>query len=93
MLSNEAFGHQCREPGHIAPGRARLSTRPSATGSATLIKTSGIVGAAAWTATVSLRAPGNDDLWAKRDELSHERGDLLGLGLRVTVFDLEILAL
>src|SRR4051794_37252571 len=38
-----------------------------------------------------LRAPGNDNLWGKRYELSHERGDPLVLGLRVTVFDLEIL--
>ena len=39
-----------------------------------------------------LRPSGNDDLRAKRDELSHERGDLLGPALRVTIFDLEISA-
>ena len=37
-----------------------------------------------------LRPVGDDDLWAKRDELSHERGDLLGPALRVTILDLEI---
>ena len=37
-----------------------------------------------------LRPGGDDDLWAKRDELSHERGDLLGPGLRVTILDLKI---
>ena len=56
-----------------------------------MIKTSGIVGAAAWTAAVSCGPAGNDNLWGKRYELSHERGDPLVLGLRVTVFDLEIL--
>jgi len=33
---------------------------------------------------------GDDDLWTKRDELSHERGDLLRLGPRVAILDLEI---
>src|SRR5712671_499630 len=33
---------------------------------------------------------GDDDLWTKRDELSHERGDLLGPDLRVTILDLKI---
>jgi len=39
-----------------------------------------------------LRRLGDDDLWAKRDELSHERGDPFRSTLRVTILDLEILA-
>ena len=38
------------------------------------------------------RRGGDDDLWAKRDELSHERWDLLGPAFRVTILDPEILA-
>ena len=37
-----------------------------------------------------LRAHGNDNLWSKRDKLSHERGDPLSLSLRVTLLDLKI---
>jgi len=36
------------------------------------------------------RRRGDDDLWTKRDELSHERGKPLVPGLRVTILDLEI---
>jgi hypothetical protein len=39
-----------------------------------------------------LRSVTDDDLWAKRDELSHERWDLLVPALRVTILDLEISA-
>ena len=66
-------GTSVANPVTLLPGRARLSTRPSATGSATLIKTSGIVGAAAWTAAVSCAAPVTITS-GKRYELSHERG-------------------
>jgi hypothetical protein len=38
------------------------------------------------------RRRGGDDLWTKRDELSHERWDPLSPGLRVTILDLELLA-
>jgi hypothetical protein len=38
------------------------------------------------------RRGGDDDLWAKRNELGCELGDPLGLGLRVTILDLTILA-
>jgi hypothetical protein len=37
-----------------------------------------------------IRPAADDDLWAERDELSHERGDPLGLGVRVTILDLKI---
>jgi hypothetical protein len=33
---------------------------------------------------------GDDDFRTKRDELSHERGDLLGPALRVTILDLKV---
>jgi hypothetical protein len=54
------------------------------------MKTSGIVGAAEWNRYHVLWPQGDDDLWTKRDELCHERGDPLGLALRVTILDLEV---
>jgi len=39
-----------------------------------------------------LRRLGDDDLWAKRDELAHERRDPFRSTLRVTILDLKILA-
>jgi hypothetical protein len=85
-------GTSVANPVTLPPGRARLSTSPSAIGSATAMKTSGTDGAAAWTASAFCGASATMTSGPKPDELGHERGDLLVPALRITMLDLEVTA-
>ena len=90
LLSDETFGHQCSEPGHIAARmrQALDETKRDRVGH-TEEDERNRRGSGVGRDHV-LRRLGDDNLWTKRDELSHERGDPLGLGLRVPILDLEI---
>ena len=70
-------GTSCREPGHIATRmrQALDETEPDRVGHSDENERNGR--SSGVDRDRVLRRAGDDDLWAKRDELSHERGDLL----------------
>src|SRR5262245_1466921 len=73
LLADEIFGHHCREPGHTAT-RMRQALDESECNRVGYRdedernrRSSGVDRERVW------RRLGDDDLWAKRDELSHAR--------------------
>src|SRR5262249_33681208 len=50
LLCNEIFGDQCREAGHVASRMRKALDQTDRIGSATAMKTSGIIGAELWIA-------------------------------------------
>jgi hypothetical protein len=90
LLPDETFGHHCREPAHIAT-RMRQALHEAdrdrvahSDENERNCRSTDVDRDRVW------RSVSDDDLWAKRDELSHERWDLLVPALRVTILDLEI---
>ena len=81
-------------PVALPPGRARLATRPSLTGSSPTPKTIGIVVVAALAASAAaLPAGRGDNGHATADEVGHERRQAIVLALQPVVLDRHVLAL
>ena len=81
-------------PVALPPGRARLATRPSLTGSSPTPKTIGIVAVAALAAIAAVVAAGRgDDGHTTADQVSHQRRQAIVLALQPVVLDRHVLAL
>src|SRR5262249_12395936 len=87
-------GEAADSPVMLPPGRARLATSPSATGSPTIGNTIGMVAVARRAASAPSEPPPRpDDINLQRREFGGQRGQPLGLSLGVAVFDDKIAAL
>jgi len=71
----------------LAPGRARLATRPLPTGSPTTAKTAGITREAFLTATAVAVAPGDDHVDLERHKLGRQLGEARRLAIRPPILD------
>ena len=81
-------------PVALPPGRARLATRPSLTGSSGTVKTMGIVAVAALAANAGhVTSARNDHGDLSANQFSRQRRQSIELILRPAVFDRPILAL
>ena len=81
-------------PVALPPGRARLATRPSLTGSSPTPKTIGIVVVAALAASAAGVAAGRgDNGHVAADEIGHERRQAIVLALQPVVLHRHVLAL
>jgi hypothetical protein len=90
LLPDETFGHQCREPGHIAARMRQALHQTERDRVGHVYKNERNRRSSGVDRDNVLRVEGDDNLWTKRDELSRECGDLLGPGLRITILDLKI---
>ena len=80
-------------PVTFPPGRARLSTSPSATGSGTVKKTIGIVLVAFLAATVAAEPRHDDDINLESDQLISQGREPVEFIIRVSRLESDILAL
>ena len=84
--------HRSLVPVTFPPGRARLATRPSPTGSLAAAKTIGMVVVAAWRPG-RWRILGHDNVRLEPDQLGRERREPLVPPLSLAALDDEVLAL
>ena len=80
-------------PVTLPPGRLRLATRPSLTGSPPLVKTIGIVAVAALAAKADGTPLATDHGHLAADQLGRQRRQPIVLTFRPAIFDRDILAL
>ena len=81
-------------PVRLPPGRARLATRPSLTGSSATVKTMGIVVVAALAASAGTVTSGRDDHGdLSANQFGRQRRQSIELVLGPAVFDRHVLAL
>src|SRR5262249_19716694 len=80
-------------PVALPPGRARLATRPSLTGSVPTPKTIGIVVVAALAARAPCRSPGVAINGDAADEVGHNRWQTIELAVQQMVLHRHVLAL
>ena len=78
-------------PVMLPPGRARLATKPSATGSPETVKTIGIVLVACLAALVAAGDAGDDDIHLQANEIGGERRQPLILPLGRPILDHDVL--
>ena len=77
----------------LPPGRLRLATRPSLTGSPPIVKTIGMVAVAALAASAAAGAAARDDHGhLTADQIGGQRRQSIVLTLRPTIFDRHVLA-
>ena len=79
-------------PVALPPGRARLATRPSWTGSSPTPKTIGIVAVAALAASARRAAGRGDHGHLAADQIGHQRRQAIVLALQPVVLDRHVLA-
>ena len=72
----------CMKPVALPPGRARLSTKPAPTGSATIANTIGTVRVACSNGPTVERAMGQDDVRRERDQFRRVSANVVGIGSR-----------
>ena len=94
----QPLGHQLGDrmlkPVRLPPGRARLATRPAATGSLPTMKTIGIVEVAFFAASAEgVAAARHDHVDLAADEIGGQCGQPIIATLRPAVFDRHILSL
>ena len=77
----------------LPPGRARLATRPSSTGSPPTMKTIGIVEVAFFAASAAGSAARHDHIDLAADEVGGQGGQPIIATLRPAVFDRHVLSL
>jgi hypothetical protein len=80
-------------PVTLPPGRARLATRPSLTGSSPPKKTIGVVEVALFAARIAVRLPRGDHVDLAVDEVGGQCGRPVTEALCPAVFDRDILSL
>ena len=80
-------------PVRLPPGRARLATRPSLTGSSATAKTMGIVVVAALAASAERASGRGDHGDLPANQFGRQRRQPIDLTLRPAVFDRDVLAL
>src|SRR5215467_14670974 len=80
-------------PVALPPGRARLVTSPSVTGSVAEVKTMGIVLVACLAARAWGCASGHDDINLKRNQFGRKGGEPLKLSFGISVFAHDAAAL
>ena len=79
-------------PVALPPGRARLATRPSLTGSSPTPKTIGIVAVAALAASAAAGAGRGDHGHLSADQIGHQCRQAIVLALQPVVLDRHVLA-
>ena len=80
-------------PVRLPPGRARLATRPSLTGSSLTANTMGMVVVAALAANAAEGPAASDDYDLSANQFGRQRRQPIVLTLRPAVFDRNVLAL
>src|SRR5262249_7629654 len=78
-------------PVALPPGRLRLATRPSLTGSSVTLKTMGVPLLAAIAARCMFIGPSDDDRCPSSDEISGQLGEAVVLPLSIAILDCYVL--
>src|SRR5947209_6604368 len=91
MLSDETFGHESGEPGHIAPRMRQALDQPECDRVGHIQENHRNRRSGGMDGDRGVARRGDDNFWAKREQLSQQRGDLLITAAKVAILDLKVL--